>query len=163
MSSWVYINGTITVSPIGCTQAQKRYILDTVLAHLPIVSGSEKDMDVYVIQKNGHNSSCSHDEFGISKERIMLIRSQDRTKLVDITGKTIVVSGVNDIKISYVSSAKLGHYTNKEIAIKILDANSSVRLGRYTSKEKAIKVLDMIQESCIDCHIDFQMPQDEEV
>lgn len=44
---------------------------------------------------------------------------------------------INDIKISY--------------------ANSSVRLGRYTSKEKAIKVLDMIQESCIDCHIDFQM------
>ena len=64
MSNWSYIQGTITVSPIGCTQAQKRYILDTVLAHLPIVSGSEKDMDVYVIQKNGHNSSCSYDEFG---------------------------------------------------------------------------------------------------
>ena len=72
----------------------------------------------------------------------MLIRSQDRTKLVDITGKTIVVSGVNDIKTSYASSVRLRHYTNKE---------------------KAIKVLDMIQESCIDCHIDFQMPQDEEV
>ena len=64
MSYWTYITGTITVSPIGRTQAQKRYILDTVLAHLPIVSGSEKDMDVYVIQKNGHNSSCSCDEFG---------------------------------------------------------------------------------------------------
>lgn len=64
MSSWSYIQGTITVSPIGRTQAEKRYILDTVLAHLPIVSGSEKNMDVYVIQKNGHNSSCSHDEFG---------------------------------------------------------------------------------------------------
>lgn len=64
MSYWAYITGTITVSPIGRTQAQKRYILDTVLAHLPIVSGSEKDMDVYVIQKNGHNSSCSCDEFG---------------------------------------------------------------------------------------------------
>ena len=64
MSYWTYITGTITVSPIGRTQAQKRYILDTVLAHLPIVSGSERDMNVYVIQKNGHNSSCSHDEFG---------------------------------------------------------------------------------------------------
>lgn len=64
MSSWTYITGTITVSPIGRTQAEKRYILDTVLAHLPIVSGSEKDMDVYVIQKNGHNSSCYYDEFG---------------------------------------------------------------------------------------------------
>lgn len=93
----------------------------------------------------------------------MLIRSQDKTKLVDIAGKTIVVSGVNDIKISYASSMRLGRYTNKEIAIKVLDANSSVRLGHYTNKEKAIKVLDMIQESCINCHIDFQMPQDEEV
>lgn len=64
MSYWTYIQGTITVSPIGRAQAEKRYILDTVLAHLPIVSGSEKDMDVYVIQKNGHNSSCSCDEFG---------------------------------------------------------------------------------------------------
>lgn len=64
MSSWTYITGTVTVSPIGRTQPEKRYILDTVLAHLPIVSGSERDMDVYVIQKNGHNSSCSCDEFG---------------------------------------------------------------------------------------------------
>ena len=64
MSSWCYIQGTITVSPIGFTQAQKRYVLDTVLAHLPIVSGSERDMNVYVIQKNGHNSSSSCDEFG---------------------------------------------------------------------------------------------------
>ena len=64
LSSWTYITGTIIVSPIGRTQAEKRYILDTVLAHLPIVSGSERDMDVYVIQKNGHNNSSSHDEFG---------------------------------------------------------------------------------------------------
>lgn len=49
----------------------------------------------------------------------MLIRSQDRTKLVDTSGKTIIVGGANDIKISY--------------------ANSSVRLGHYASKEKAIK------------------------
>lgn len=64
MSFWTYINGTIIVSPLGRTQAEKRYILDTVLSHLPIVSGSERDMDVYVIQKNGHNCSSSCDEFG---------------------------------------------------------------------------------------------------
>lgn len=64
MSFWTYINGTIAVSPLGRTQAEKRYILNTVLSHLPIVSGSERDMDVYVIQKNGHNCSSSCDEFG---------------------------------------------------------------------------------------------------
>ena len=64
MSYWTYVSGVVEVMPLGRSQAEKRYILDTVLAHLPIVSGSEKDMDVYVIQKNGHNSSCSCDEFG---------------------------------------------------------------------------------------------------
>lgn len=64
MSWWTYIHGTIVVSPMGRTQAEKRYVLDTVLDHLPRVTGSEKDMDVYVIQKNGYNSSSSCDEFG---------------------------------------------------------------------------------------------------
>lgn len=64
MSYWTYINGNITVSPMGRTQAEKRYILETVLDHLPFVTGSEKNMDVYVIQKNGYNSSSSCTEFG---------------------------------------------------------------------------------------------------
>ena len=64
MSQWSYVRGTITVEPMGRTQPEKRYILDTVLDHLPRVTGSEGDMDVYVIQKAGHNSSSSCDEFG---------------------------------------------------------------------------------------------------
>lgn len=64
MSWWSYVHGTIVVSPIGRTQAEKRYVLDTVLDHLPQVTGSERDMDVYVIQKNRYNSSNSCDEFG---------------------------------------------------------------------------------------------------
>ena len=59
MSWWTYINGTITVEPMGRTQAEKRYILETVLNHLPIVTGSERDMEVHIIQKDGHNSSSS--------------------------------------------------------------------------------------------------------
>ena len=38
--------------------------IDTVLDHLPLVTGSEKDMNVHVIQKNGFDSSVSCDEFG---------------------------------------------------------------------------------------------------
>lgn len=64
MSNWSYVHGTVTVQPLGRTQAEKRYILDSVISHLPKVTGSEKGMDVYVIQKNGYNSSSSHDEFG---------------------------------------------------------------------------------------------------
>lgn len=63
MSHWTHINGMIKVSPLGRTQPEKRYILDTVLEHLPLVTGSEGDMETYVIQKNWYNSSCSCDEF----------------------------------------------------------------------------------------------------
>lgn len=64
MSYWTEVNGTITVVPMGRTQAEKRYILETVLDHLPRVTGSEGDMDVYVIQKNGFDCCSSHTEFG---------------------------------------------------------------------------------------------------
>lgn len=48
MSSWIYINDTITVHPMGGTQPERRYILETVLNHLPRVTGSEGDMNVYM-------------------------------------------------------------------------------------------------------------------
>lgn len=70
MSQWSYVRGTVIVSPMGRTQPEKRYILDTVLDHLPMVTGSEGDMDVYVIQKNGHDSSCSCDEFGMNTNNL---------------------------------------------------------------------------------------------
>lgn len=73
----------------------------------------------------------------------MLIRSQDRTKLVDIAGKTIAIDRANAIGITY--------------------ANSNVLLGKYASKENAMKVLDMVQESYINGHIDYQMPKDEDI
>lgn len=64
MSLWTYINGTVTVSPMGRTQEEKEYILKTVLNHLPLVTGSEEDMHVDVLlKKSGCRSSCSHDEF----------------------------------------------------------------------------------------------------
>ena len=63
MSSWTYINGVITVRPMGRTQPEKRYILDTILEHLPYVPGSEGGMNTYVIQRNGNDCSSSADEF----------------------------------------------------------------------------------------------------
>lgn len=63
MSSWTYVSGFIAVSPIGGTQPQKRYILETVLEHLPVVSGSERNMKVHIVQKYGYNCSSSMNEF----------------------------------------------------------------------------------------------------
>ena len=41
MSHWTFITGVVEVTPAGETQPQLRYVLDTVLEHLPVVSGSE--------------------------------------------------------------------------------------------------------------------------
>ena len=64
MSYWAYVTGAITVSPIGRTQPELRYVLETVLEHLPKVTGSERDMHVHVVQKSGYNSRCNFNEFG---------------------------------------------------------------------------------------------------
>ena len=71
MSSWTYIQGTIRVEPVGETQAQKRYILETILNHLPRVTGSEGDMEIHIIQEEGHNCSKSCDEYGESTNNLM--------------------------------------------------------------------------------------------
>ena len=64
MSWWTYIQGVVTVSPLGRTQSEKRYILETVLDHLPLVTGSERDMNIHIVQKSGYDMSSSHTEFG---------------------------------------------------------------------------------------------------
>lgn len=89
MSYWTYVHGTIVVSPLGRTQPEIRYILDTVLEHLPLVTGSERDMNVYVVEKAGNNSSCSHNEFG---ECVSYMRKKyDPTKIQ--TDYILVVDG----------------------------------------------------------------------
>lgn len=65
MSYWTYINGVITVEPMGRTQHEKRYILETILDHLPKVTGSERDMNISILEKqSGVTSSCNCNEFG---------------------------------------------------------------------------------------------------
>lgn len=65
MSYWTYVNGVITVEPLGRTQHEKRYILETILDHLPKVTGSERDMNISIVQKkSGASSSCNCNEFG---------------------------------------------------------------------------------------------------
>lgn len=71
MSVWTSIRGTVEVNPLGRTQAEKRYILETVLAHLPVITGSEADMQVYVVQPNGFDHSSNVDEFGFRTNNLV--------------------------------------------------------------------------------------------
>lgn len=63
MSYWTHLRGTITVCPMGRTSDEREYVLKTVLKHLPIVSGTEKDMATHVVPFYGYNSSCTCNEF----------------------------------------------------------------------------------------------------
>ena len=63
MSWWTYVNGLIMVEPAGCTQPEKRYVLETVLAHLPKVTGSEEVMKVKKKKKVGYSGSANFNEF----------------------------------------------------------------------------------------------------
>ena len=63
MSCWTYITGTINVDVPGRTQPEIEYILKTIMDHLPVVTGSERDMEVYLNRVEGDNGSSSHDEY----------------------------------------------------------------------------------------------------
>lgn len=92
MSYWTYVDGVIDVRPMGRTPAESRYILETVLSHLPIVSGSERCMAIEIVDI-GCYGSCSHDEFmqhyrrpNLKGEWRRSVDSEAEYKLV-VTGK----------------------------------------------------------------------------
>lgn len=64
MSFWSGAIGVIVVSVPGISQEHKTFILKTVLDHLPKVTGSEGDMDVFVNLTSGHDESSPMDELG---------------------------------------------------------------------------------------------------
>lgn len=65
MSNWTYVSGTIKVDVMGRTQEEAEYILKTVIRHLPIVTGSETDMEIYINKSKYYESESSYNEFGI--------------------------------------------------------------------------------------------------
>ena len=65
MSWWTHICGVIKVNPPGRTQHEADYIVRTILDHLPVVTGSERDMEVFVNVNQHTNFSSSCDEFGM--------------------------------------------------------------------------------------------------
>ena len=79
MSSWTYVQGLIELDVPGRTQAEKNYILQTVIDHLPKVTGSEKPMNIYTIQTAGYDSWQNFDEF---YNRVEDFKTQSRYFLV---------------------------------------------------------------------------------
>lgn len=80
MSFWTHIFGSIAVSVPGRTQAEIQYILDTVLEHLPVVTGSEGAMEVHAVRRDGHNTCYSCDEFGMRTNNLRSPQYGDKTR-----------------------------------------------------------------------------------
>lgn len=89
----------------------------------------------------------------------MLIRTQNRMRLLDMTGITIRISN------EYGEKYDIEAYANQTGRYQLL--------GTYSSEEKAIEVLDMIQNRYISSNVVlhggfvkntvFEMPEDSEV
>ena len=77
----------------------------------------------------------------------MLIRSQDKTKIINIKNVSV---------IDFFSM-------NGVFAISIEALDASCVIAEYSTKAKAMKVLDMIQEAYVNGHVDYQIPADNEV
>jgi len=71
MSYWTHILGVLEVTPMGRTQHEMTYILNTVLDHLPLVTGSEGDMEWFVNVNPHANTMSSHDEFGMRTNNLI--------------------------------------------------------------------------------------------
>lgn len=45
MSMWTYVNGTIELDTFGRSDAESMYLAQTVINHLPRITGSEGDVN----------------------------------------------------------------------------------------------------------------------
>ena len=63
MSSWTYVHGSILVDTCSRSTPETLYKVQTVLNHLPRISGSEGPAKFYPILLDGHSYSSTHDEF----------------------------------------------------------------------------------------------------
>lgn len=63
MSSWTYVTGSILVEAESRTDAETLYIVQTVANHLPRITGSEGDVDLYIQLLRGRSLSSNRDEF----------------------------------------------------------------------------------------------------
>lgn len=73
---WSYIYGMILVSPLGRSQEEKSYILETVIHHLPKLVETGAGMAVKILQRPGFNGATSHDELGHRSKEMIKTQSQ---------------------------------------------------------------------------------------
>lgn len=64
MSCWTYVEGVIDVDTLGRSDAEAMYIAQTVVNHLPRITGSEGSAKFYFSRPDGYCASSNVDDFG---------------------------------------------------------------------------------------------------
>lgn len=62
---WSFVRGIVEVDPLGRTPAETRYVLETVLNHLPIIPGSERNCQIHIMPSHSFLMYGCCDEFGV--------------------------------------------------------------------------------------------------
>lgn len=130
MSMWTYVQGLIEIGAPGRTQAEKDYILQTVIDHLPKVTGSEYGMNIYTIRAKGHNSWSNYDELdhpncdfktqsqyflvldGSLRDRYYEDTFKELNKFLNRLAKRLIVNSMQ-VQVSAYDSSRIHTFTNE--------------------------------------------------
>ncbi len=63
MSYWTYVTGVIEVDTCARSDAEAMYLAQTVVNHLPRITGSERNAEFHFSRPDGYCSSSNVDEF----------------------------------------------------------------------------------------------------
>ena len=65
MSWWTYVRGYIKIDLYQArTQAEADYLIQTILNHMPRITGSEGDASINILKESGNSCASSDDEYG---------------------------------------------------------------------------------------------------
>lgn len=100
MSRWTHVMGTVLVDTVAQSDAQATFMTHTVLEHLPLITGSERNVRPYFIIPEGPNWSLENDEFGnksnlctdpycgtfeVQTQRLVVVHGELRDRLFEQT------------------------------------------------------------------------------
>lgn len=126
MSMWAYVCGAITVDVPGETQAECTYLLQTALYHMPKICGSVDSCGIYIVQREGYNTTSNDDE---SYNEIEGVSRYQSTYIVVLSGDLMDVS----VKETYKNVVKFlcrlsKRIWVKEMSITIRDVSESLTI-----------------------------------
>ena len=78
MSAWTYVHGMLEVDTFAQTSAEAIFKVQTVIDHLPQITGSEGPARFTVVPRLGHNTSFNCDELEHRSNLLVRVSSYEK-------------------------------------------------------------------------------------